>query len=79
MITYKKRIIKVVEIAPSVVQTRLQDFVEPYSYCGLAPTGSTEGESVWTITRIEVFMDGTISITTATNVAWVDRYTTVYN
>jgi hypothetical protein len=79
MIVYKKRLIRIVTSTPSVTQTRLHDFITPYSYCGLAPLGSTESESVWDITRIEVFMDGTIITKTATSVSWNDRYIAVYN
>jgi hypothetical protein len=77
MITYKKRLIRAVVSMPPL--RRLQDFVTPYSYCGLAPSGSIESQSVWNITRIEVFMDGTINTTTATNVSWDNRYTAVYS
>jgi hypothetical protein len=79
MITYKKRLIRTVGSTPALTLVRLQDFVTPYSYCGLAPTGSTESQNVWDITRIEVFMDGTISTAIATGISWDDRYIAVYN
>jgi hypothetical protein len=54
------------------------DWVDPYSYCGTAPSGSLETNSVWTITRIEVFPNGTTDIKTATTVAWTDRLIVIY-
>jgi hypothetical protein len=55
------------------------DWQSPYSYCGVAPNGSLETDSVWTINRIEVLVDGSTDVKTATNVAWSDRYTVIYN
>ena len=55
------------------------DFVSPYSYCGKALANSLETENVWTINRIEVFDDGTTTITSATNVDWTNRYTHTYS
>jgi hypothetical protein len=50
---------------------------DPYSYCGLAPNGTLESSPTWTITRIEVFLDGTTDIKTATG-AWTDRLILIY-
>lgn len=58
--------------------TRRHDFVSPYSYCGKAPNGSAETSSVWTIKRIQVSASGATTITTASNVAWTDRYKVTY-
>ena len=58
---------------------RRQDFVSPYSYCGKAPGTSSESADVWTITRIEIFEDGTTSTTKATDVNWTNRYTHTYS
>ena len=79
MITYKKRILKPTTTILSSTLSRLHDFQTPYSYCGLAPLGSTQSQNVWEITRIEVFMDGTVNTQIATSVSWDDRYTAVYS
>jgi hypothetical protein len=52
------------------------DFVDPYSYIGVAPTGSLTSDPVWNITRIE--MDTGFPVTTASGVAWDDRLTETY-
>jgi hypothetical protein len=54
------------------------DFVDPYSYCGDAPSGSLESAAVWNISRIEVLLNGTTIILSAANVAWDDRLTVIY-
>ena len=53
------------------------DFVDPYSYIGIAPVGSAESAAVWKITRIEI-VGNTITVTVATNVKWDDRLTETY-
>jgi hypothetical protein len=53
------------------------DFVDPYSYIGVAPSGSATSASVWNITRIE--MDTGFPVTIATGVAWDDRLTETYS
>lgn len=57
---------------------RRNDWVAPYSYCGSAPNGSAESASVWTIYRIQVAGDGTVTTLSATNVAWTDRLIVIY-
>lgn len=57
---------------------RRNDWQSPYSYCGSAPTGSSESANVWDIYRIEVFTDGTTNVKSALNVAWTNRYTVIY-
>jgi hypothetical protein len=52
------------------------DFVDPYSYIGIAPNGSLESDPVWLITRIDV--GPPVVVATATNVAWDDRLTETY-
>jgi len=52
------------------------DWQEPYSYVGKAIEGTSEGSS-WTITRIEVFEDGTTNVKTATG-SWTNRATLTY-
>lgn len=57
---------------------REHDWQDPYDYCGVAPIGTTTAMPLWTITRIEVFLDGTTDVKSATNVAWDDRYIVIY-
>jgi hypothetical protein len=57
---------------------RRNDWQSPYSYCGSAPTGSSESANVWDIYRIEVFTDGTVNVMSAIGVAWTNRYTVIY-
>ena len=40
------------------------------NYCGFAPTGSLESEAVWTITKITVAIDGSVTTEEYTNVTW---------
>ena len=61
-----------------IVGERRNDWVAPYSYCGSAPNGSAESASVWTIYRIQVASDGTVTTLSATNVAWTDRLIVIY-
>ena len=60
-------------------QERKSDFVIDTSYMGKAPQGSSESSPVWTITKIVVAVDGSTTVTIATNVAWTDRLTAIYN
>lgn len=55
------------------------DYVDPYLYLGVASLGSITSANVWTITRVEVFLDGTTDSKSATNVAWDDRLTIIYS
>jgi hypothetical protein len=49
------------------------------NYCGVAlGTGISESATVWTITRLTILTSGSITVATATNVAWTDRETTIY-
>lgn len=54
------------------------DWQDPYDYCGKAPKYTAENAPYWTITRIEVFPDGTTNVKSATNVAWTNRYIIIY-
>jgi hypothetical protein len=55
-------------------------WTSPYSYCGRAPADSAESAEVWTITRLTIAADGSVSATlTASDVAWVDRLTATYS
>ena len=49
------------------------------NYCGTAPNGSAESSAVWTIKRLTITASGSITITTATNVAWTNRQSATYN
>lgn len=57
---------------------RRHDYSGSYSYCGTAPSGSSEASSVWSIDRIQVLSDGNVNITSASLVTWTDRYTHIY-
>lgn len=48
------------------------------NYCGTAANGSAESTAVWIIKRLTIASSGSITIATATNVAWTDRETTIY-
>jgi hypothetical protein len=56
---------------PGQARVRRSAFHHPLSYLGVAVNGSTEGDAVWTITRITVASNGSVTETeTATNVTW---------
>lgn len=40
------------------------------NYCGYAPNGSLENQAVWTITKITVATNGSVTTTTNNNVTW---------
>ena len=48
------------------------------NYNGYAVTGSAESSAVWTIKRLTITASGSITVATATNVAWTDRETATY-
>ena len=48
------------------------------NYCGTAPNGSSESSAVWTIKRLTIAASGSITIATATNVAWTNRESATY-
>lgn len=48
------------------------------NYCGTAPNGSAESSAVWTIKRLTIAASGSITIATATNVAWTNRQSATY-
>jgi hypothetical protein len=52
------------------------DYVAPYSYMGTAPTGSSEEDEVWTVTRISTTSPVTVNV--VVEVAWADRETADY-
>lgn len=61
-----------------VATIRRHSFSNPYDYDGYAPSGSSEGANVWTITRITVASDGTTTKGVATNVDWTNRASHTY-
>lgn len=67
--------------ATTVVPTyiRKSDFVTDTNYLGVAVSGSSESASVWKIYKIVVSSSGATTKTSATNVAWTDRYTVIYS
>lgn len=75
MLNYNGRILRTVI---NSVYTRKHDYVEPYSYCGITSRGNTDASETWTIYRIETSENGTVTTTTATDVAWNDRLTATY-
>jgi len=48
-------------------------------YAGYAPSGTGESTNAWTITRIVINSDGSVTISTATNVAWSNRVSVTYS
>lgn len=50
-----------------------------YGYCGTAQSGSSEASNVWTITRLAVADDGSVTITCASNVNWTNYATHSYS
>lgn len=49
------------------------------NYCGVAlGTGVSDSSAVWTIKRLTIASSGSITIATATNVAWTNRETAIY-
>ena len=52
------------------------DTLGSYLYCGTALSGSSESATVWTIVRLTVSPNGTVTSSfTRNNVAWTNRYT----
>lgn len=50
-----------------------------YSYCGTAPSGSSEAANVWNIDRITIYSTGSVLIQSASSVSWTGRYSHIYN
>ena len=48
-------------------------------YAGYAASGSSESDSVWTITRLTIASDGSVTTASATNVAWSNRASVIYS
>lgn len=49
-----------------------------YDYLGVGPSGSLDGDNVWTITRLTIASNGSVTSGVATDVNWTDRYTHTY-
>jgi len=62
-----------------IQRTRQFDYSGSYSYQGSAPSGSSVSSSVWNISRVEIFISGTVDTKNAFNVAWSDRYSASYS
>lgn len=54
-------------------------YVNPYVYLGTAPAGTLDSASTWTLTRLTVAADGTVSATETATDAWDDRATATYS
>jgi len=67
----------VTEVA--TIYTRRHKWLSPYSYNGKAAAGSLESDAVWTITRLTMSADGTVSATDILyNVKWSDVLTLIF-
>lgn len=62
----------------SINYIRNHDFVIGTDYNGYAPEGSLISDAVWTITKLTINPNGSVVRQVATNVKWIDRYTTTY-
>lgn len=50
------------------------------NYCGVAVgSGISESSPVWTITKITIAIDGTVTTGTANAVAWTNRESIIYS
>lgn len=59
--------------APAITYEKRHKWINPYSYNGKAPLGSSESDAVWKIVRIEIAGDGSVvEIKTLNNVKWSD-------
>ena len=48
-------------------------------YAGIAPSGTAESAPFWTITRLTIANDGSVTVARATNVAWSNRASEIYS
>jgi hypothetical protein len=65
------------DIVTSIQLSYRHDF-NVFDYLGKAASGSSESANVWTITRLTIASNGTVTKGVATNVNWTDRYTHIY-
>jgi hypothetical protein len=64
---------------PGQARVRRGAFHDPHDYLGVANVGSGEGDAVWTITRLTVAANGSVTATaTATNVTWTGYQSHTY-
>jgi hypothetical protein len=60
--------------------TRRYDGVSSVTqYAGYAYSGASESDSVWSITRLTIANDGSVTVARATNVAWSNRASVIYS
>ena len=64
--------------AQSVYEKR-HDYVNDTSYCGQAPLGSPETLPYWTISKIVVNSNGSVTTTRVSNAVWTDHLTLTYS
>jgi len=67
------------DIKTKILAERRNDYVDNVLYLGKAPELTLDSEPFWKIRKIEVFIDGTTTVSVANNVAWTDRLTIEYN
>jgi hypothetical protein len=59
--------------APSYI--RRNETISNINYCGFAIDGSLDTDSVWSITKITVNIDGSVTTQFFSNVRWIDYNT----
>jgi len=64
--------------SPQPVSLSYRHDFNVYDYLGVGPSGSLDGDNVWTITRLTIASNGTVTTGVATDVNWTDRYTHTY-
>lgn len=64
--------------ARSVYEKR-HAYVSDVSYCGQAPIGSPETLPYWTISKIVIASNGSVTVTRAYNVNWTNYLTHSYS
>lgn len=62
-----------------IYPARLYDSSGSFAYCGVAFTGSVTSDPVWSITRLFVSQSGAVTLASASNAVWDNRYTTSYS
>jgi hypothetical protein len=62
-----------------IYPTRLYDSSGSFSYCGVAFTGSTTSDPVWSITRLDINLSGSVTMASASNAVWDNRYSIIYS
>lgn len=53
-------------------------YANPYLYLGTAPADTLDSAETWTLTRLTLAADGTVTITETATDAWNDRVTATY-